>query len=37
MRIRWTVPAAGDLEYTPGRRNGTRELTLTPLPYIVGG
>jgi toxin ParE1/3/4 len=69
MRIRWTVPAAEDLENiksylcehhphfadptvqtiyqrirslktfpnrgTPGRRSGTRELMLTPLPYIV--
>jgi toxin ParE1/3/4 len=69
MRIRWTVPAAEDLEDIknylashyphfaeptvrtiwqrirslktapnlgrPGHRTGTRELTLTPLPYIV--
>jgi toxin ParE1/3/4 len=69
MRIRWTVPAADDLESiknylqqhhphfaeptiraiyqrvrslrtfpnrgTPGRRSGTRELALSPLPYIV--
>ena len=69
MRIRWTVPAAEDLEgiknylerhyphfseptvrtiYTPirslktspnrgrsGLRSGTRELPLTPLPYVV--
>jgi toxin ParE1/3/4 len=69
MRIRWTVPAAGDLENIknylqrlyphfaeptvrtiylrirslkaapyqgrPGHRNGTRELPLTPLPYVV--
>lgn len=69
MRIRWTVPAAEDLEGIknylqehyphfaeptvrriyesirslraspnrgrPGRRSGTRELVLTPLPYIV--
>ena len=69
MRIRWTVPAAEDLEGIknyldkhhpdfaeptvrtiyqrvrslrtapnrgrPGHWNGTRELTLTPLPYVV--
>jgi plasmid stabilization system protein ParE len=69
MRIRWTVPAAGDLEGVknflqqhhpqfaettmrtihhriqslktspdlgrPGHRTGTRELVLTPLPYVV--
>jgi plasmid stabilization system protein ParE len=69
MRIRWTVPAADDLENIkdfllrnhphfaeptvrtiygrirslktspyrgrPGHRNGTRELPLTPLPYVV--
>jgi addiction module RelE/StbE family toxin len=69
MRIRWTVPAADDLESIksylqqryphfaestvrtiyerirslkaapcrgrPGHRNGTRELPLTPLPYVV--
>jgi toxin ParE1/3/4 len=69
MRIRWTVPAADDLEGIknylqahypqfaeatvrtiymrihslktapdrgrPGHRSGTRELTLTPLPYVV--
>jgi toxin ParE1/3/4 len=69
MRLRWTVPAAGDLENIsnylqehypyfaestvrtiyrrilalktapnqgrPGHRSGTRELVLTPLPYIV--
>jgi toxin ParE1/3/4 len=69
MRLRWTVPAAQDLESIrnylesqhpsfaeptvrtiyrriralktspglgrPGRRIGTRELALTPLPYIV--
>lgn len=69
MRIRWTVPAAEDLENiklylqqhyphfaeptvrliyarirslrmmpyrgSPGHRNGTRELALTPLPYVV--
>jgi toxin ParE1/3/4 len=69
MRIRWTVPAVGDLEgisgylerehpeFTkstmrtiyrriqslkalpslgrPGHRSGTRELALTPLPYVV--
>jgi toxin ParE1/3/4 len=69
MRIRWTVPAAENLEGIknyldthyphlaeptvrtiyqrirslktapnrgrPGHRNGTRELTLTPLPYVV--
>ncbi|MES1257859.1 MAG: type II toxin-antitoxin system RelE/ParE family toxin [Acidobacteriota bacterium] len=69
MRIRWTVPAADDLENIKrylsenfphlaqstvrriyesarslktfpsrgrnGRRSGTRELVLTPLPYIV--
>ena len=69
MRVRWTVPAAEDLEGIrnyldqnyphfaeptirtiyrrigslkkaphrgrPGRRDGTRELVLTPLPYIV--
>ncbi|MGD0001593.1 MAG: type II toxin-antitoxin system RelE/ParE family toxin [Bryobacteraceae bacterium] len=69
MRIRWTVPAAGDLESIknylqqhypqfaettvrtiyerirslktspnrgrPGHRAGTRELALTPLPYVV--
>jgi toxin ParE1/3/4 len=69
MRIRWTVPAADDLEGIygylerehpefaeatirtiyrrilslkslpnlgrPGHRNGTRELALTPLPYVV--
>jgi toxin ParE1/3/4 len=69
MRVRWTVPAAEDLESIknylvqhhphfaeptvraiaqrirslkasskqgrPGHRTGTRELTLTPLPYIV--
>ena len=69
MRVRWTVPAAEDLEgiknylerhypqFTeqtvrtiyeragslktapnrgrPGHRSGTRELALTPLPYVV--
>jgi addiction module RelE/StbE family toxin len=69
MRIRWTVPAAEDLESIktylqqhyphvaeptvriiyqrirslttlpdrgrPGHRSGTRELALTPLPYVV--
>jgi plasmid stabilization system protein ParE len=69
MRIRWTVPAADDLESIktylqrhhphfaeptvraiyqriqslkaaphrgrPGHRNGTGELPLTPLPYVV--
>ncbi len=69
MRIRWTVPAADDLESIknylvehyphfaeptvrtiyqrirslkttpnlgrPGHRSGTRELPLTPLPYVV--
>jgi plasmid stabilization system protein ParE len=69
MRIRWTVPAADDLENIknfllkkyphfaeptvrtiygrirslkvspnrgrPGHRGGTRELALTPLPYVV--
>jgi toxin ParE1/3/4 len=69
MRIRWTVPAADDLERIktylqqnypqfvestvrtiyqrirslkaapyrgrPGHRSGTRELPLTPLPYVV--
>jgi addiction module RelE/StbE family toxin len=69
MRIRWTVPAAEDLENIkrylqqniphyaettvrtiyerirslkvspgkgrPGHRSGTRELALTPLPYVV--
>ena len=69
MRIRWTVPAADDLESIknylqqhyphfaeptvrtiyqrirllknspdrgrPGHRSGTRELALTPLPYVV--
>jgi len=69
MRIRWTIPAADDLEAIknylqqhypqfseptvrtiykrilslkaapnrgrPGHRNGTRELALTPLPYVV--
>jgi addiction module RelE/StbE family toxin len=69
MRIRWTVPAAQDLENIksylirqypqfaeptvrtiyqrirslkttphkgrPGQRSGTRELVLTPLPYLV--
>jgi toxin ParE1/3/4 len=69
MRIRWTVPAADDLENIKryltenfphltqstvlkiyesarslktmpsrgrnGRRSGTRELVLTPLPYII--
>lgn len=69
MRIRWTIPAAEDLEGIknyldghyphfaeptvraiyqhirslktapsrgrPGHRGGTRELALTPLPYIV--
>ena len=69
MRVRWTVPAAEDLEGIknylvehypqfaeptvrtiyqrilclkttpyrgrPGHRSGTRELPLTPLPYIV--
>ena len=69
MRIRWTVPAADDLEAIkdylnnhypafaeptvrkiyahvrslkaapnrgrPGHRSGTRELVLSPLPYIV--
>jgi toxin ParE1/3/4 len=69
MRIRWTVPAAEDLEGIkryldlhyrqfsetttraiyqriralktapnrgrPGQRTGTRELPLTPLPYVV--
>lgn len=69
MGIRWTVPAADDLESIrhhlqqsfppyaepivrtiyervrsietapskgrPGRRSGTRELPLTPLPYVV--
>ena len=69
MRIRWTVPAADDLERIknylqqhypsfaeptvrtiyqriqslkssteqgrPGHRAGTRELVLTPLPYVV--
>ena len=69
MRIRWTVPAADDLEAIknypekyhpgfaeptvrtiyervrtlittpnrgrPGHRSGTRELTVTPLPYVV--
>src|ERR1019366_1137514 len=69
MRIRWTLPAADDLEAIknylqqhyphfaqpavrtiyqsirslktspnrgrPGHRIGTRELTITPLPYVV--
>jgi toxin ParE1/3/4 len=69
MRVRWTVPAADDLESIknylqrnhphfaeptvraiyqrirslkatpyrgrPGHRSGTRELPLTPLPYVV--
>lgn len=69
MHIRWTVPAADDLESikhyllehhphfaestvraiyqrvrslktfpnrgTPGHRSGTRELSLSPLPYVV--
>ena len=69
MRVRWTVPAADDLESIknylqenfphyaettvrtiyqrirslkaapnrgwPGHRGGTRELPLTPLPYVV--
>jgi toxin ParE1/3/4 len=69
MRIRWTVPAADDLQNIknylqrhyphfaeptvraiyqrirllktsprqgrPGHRSGTRELPLTPLPYVV--
>ena len=69
MRLRWTVPAADDLENIkrylqrnypdfaeptvrtiyqrirllktspsagrPGHRSGTRELALTPLPYVV--
>ena len=69
MRIRWTIPAAADLESIkdylqqhypqfaeptvraiyqhiralktsphrgrPGHRSGTRELALTPLPYVV--
>ena len=69
MRIRWTIPAADDLENIknylqqhypqfaeptvrtiykgirslktsphrgrPGHRSGTRELALTPLPYVV--
>jgi toxin ParE1/3/4 len=69
MRVRWTIPAADDLESIknylqrhfphfaeptvrtiyqrvrslrnspyrgrPGHRRGTRELPLTPLPYIV--
>jgi len=69
MRIRWTLPAASDLENIksylqqnyphfaeptvraiyqrirqlknspsvgrPGHRSGTRELALTPLPYVV--
>jgi plasmid stabilization system protein ParE len=69
MRLRWTVPAAEDLEGInsflegrypdfaevtvrtiyqrigslktspnrgrPGHRSGTRELALTPLPYVV--
>ena len=69
MRIRWTVPAAEDLESIkdylqehhprfaeptvrtiyqrvrslkitpnrgrPGHRSGTRELAVTPLPYVV--
>jgi toxin ParE1/3/4 len=69
MRVRWTLPAADDLEGIknylqkhyphfaeptvrtiyqrvrslkatpnlgrPGHRGGTRELTLTPLPYVV--
>jgi addiction module RelE/StbE family toxin len=69
MRIRWTVPAADDLENIknyllqnypqfaestvrtiyqrigrlktspnrgrPGHRSGTRELSITPLPYVV--
>jgi len=69
MRIRWTVPAADDLQNIknylqqnypqfaeptvraiyqrirllkmspnrgrPGHRSGTRELALTPLPYVV--
>ena len=69
MRIRWTIPAAEDLEHIkqyletnlpriaeptvrsiynrirslkstpnrgrPGHRHGTRELFLTPLPYLV--
>ncbi len=69
MRIRWTVPAADDLERVndylrehfprfaeptvraiyahvrslkrlpnrgrPGHRSGTRELALSPLPYVV--
>jgi plasmid stabilization system protein ParE len=69
MRLRWTVPAADDLERIrdyldqhhlsfatptvgalyhriqglktspyrgrPGHRSGTRELPLTPLPYVV--
>jgi len=69
MRIRWTIPAAEDLETIknylekhhpqfveatvrtiyqrirslkitphqgrPGHRNGTRELAVTPLPYVV--
>ena len=69
MRLRWTIPAADDLENIknylqrnypdfaeatvrtiyqrirllktspnvgrPGHRSGTRELALTPLPYVV--
>ena len=69
MRLRWTLPAADDLENVktylqrnypdfaeptvrniyqrirllktspnlgrPGHRSGTRELALTPLPYVV--
>jgi toxin ParE1/3/4 len=69
MRVRWTVPAADDLESIktyleqhypefaeptvrtiyqriralkaapsqgrPGHRSGTREIALTPLPYVV--
>ena len=69
MRIRWTVPAAGDLESVKnylqehfphfaettvrmiyervrtlksnpnrgrrGHRDGTRELTVAPLPYVI--
>jgi toxin ParE1/3/4 len=69
MRLRWTIPAADDLEGIknyldnnyprfaeptvraihqqirslktapylgrPGHRSGTRELTLSPLPYVI--
>ena len=40
MELRWTEEAAADLLTFPyrgreGKKEGTRELVLSPLPYIV--